>query len=334
MITTKRRWLLRLVVAAVVVLGLIGLVFLASPRPGVWLISWVFDQGARTASQALEKHLPEGVETVSDLSYSSRWPELRLDVHRPATQTGASWPAIVWVHGGAWVSGRKEDVANYLRIIAARGFVVVAMDYTLAPDARHPTQLWQVNEALAFAVREASNLKLDPHRVLLAGDSAGAQLAAQLAAATTSPAYAEQLDLRPALMPAQLRGALLFCGPYDLEMVRLEGPFGFFLRTVLWAFTGQRETQGNPAVLLASVLRHVTPAFPPAFISAGSDDPLLPHSMALAERLKSMQVPVQPLFFPTGHQPPLGHEYQFDLDQSAGREALEALVRFAQQRAR
>lgn len=331
--TARAPWLIGILLTLAVGAASLSFAFQQSPRPGVWLIAWLFDRGAANASKALEKHLPEGVTTLSDLPYSSRWLDLRLDVHRPDAAGATALPLVLWVHGGAWVSGRKEDVSHYLRILAARGFVTASMDYTLAPDATHPTQLQQVNAALAYLVRDAARLGLDPLRVVLAGDSAGAQLAAQLSAVITSPAYATQLGVRPAMPAPSLKGALLFCGAFDLGLVRLDGAFGGFLRTVLWAFTGQREMEDNPAVDLASVLRHVTPAFPPSFITAGNNDPLLPHSVAMADRLAALQVPVDRLFFEPTHEPALGHEYQFNLDGVDGRLALERMVAFLQARA-
>ena len=73
--------------------------------------------------------------------------------------------------------------------------------------------------------------------------------------------------------------------------------------------------------------RFVTAEFPPAFISAGNGDPLLPHSRALAEALGRRGVEVDALFFPEP-QARVPHEYQFNLDTDAGREALERAVKF------
>ncbi len=75
---------------------------------------------------------------------------------------------------------------------------------------------------------------------------------------------------------------------------------------------------------------HVTAAFPPAFISVGNADPLAPHSEELARALVAKGVSVETLFFHPDHQPPLGHEYQFDLDGEAGQRALERAVDFLQ----
>ena len=76
--------------------------------------------------------------------------------------------------------------------------------------------------------------------------------------------------------------------------------------------------------------RHVTPAFPPAFISAGNADPLEPHSHAMAAALQKQGVRVDALFFPKDHALPLPHEYQFNLDSEAGRQAMERSVAFLQ----
>lgn len=328
------RALLRLFVAAALVVGALWLTLQASPRPAIAAIEWLFDRGAAKAGAALAKHVPAGVETLAGQPYRLAPTRLAFDLHRPAGSGGQALPLVVWIHGGAFVSGRKEDVAAYARIVAARGFAVASLDYTLAPDATYPTQLRELNDALAHLQREAPRLGLDAQRVLLAGDSAGAQLAAQLAAVSTAPAYAQAVGIAPALPPAALRGVLLFCGVYDFGMLDYEGALGPFLRAVAWGFLGTRGFREAPAFAQASVLRHLTPAFPPAFVTAGNGDPLLPQSRALAARLAELGVAHETLFFDAALAPPLGHEYQFDLDRPQGREALERAVAFATARLR
>jgi acetyl esterase/lipase len=64
------------------------------------------------------------------------------------------------------------------------------------------------------------------------------------------------------------------------------------------------------------------------FITAGNGDPLEPHSRSLAEALTGQGVEADTLFFPADHEPPVGHEYQFDLDQVPGQQALERILAF------
>jgi acetyl esterase len=151
-------------------------------------------------------------------------------------------------------------------------------------------------------------------------------------AIATDPDYARALGIMPTVEPTDLRGLVLFCGGYDLATLSPSGPFGFFLRTVLWAYSGHRDFRQAPGFATFSVAQHVTANFPPVFISAGNADPLLRQSVDFAERLRALHVSVETLFFPKDHQPPLGHEYQFNLDNPAGREALEAVVRFLSER--
>jgi acetyl esterase/lipase len=84
----------------------------------------------------------------------------------------------------------------------------------------------------------------------------------------------------------------------------------------------------DPRFATASVINYVTADFPPAFISAGNRDPLLPQSRAFAEVLAGRGVLVERLFSPDHYKPELPHEYQFDLDTDAARLALERSIEF------
>jgi acetyl esterase/lipase len=81
-----------------------------------------------------------------------------------------------------------------------------------------------------------------------------------------------------------------------------------------WSYIGYKDFTHHPKADECSVVRHVTPAYPPSFVSAGNADPLIADSLAMAEALAANGVPVERLFYPRDHNPPLGHEYQFRLD--------------------
>jgi acetyl esterase/lipase len=287
-----------------------------SPWPAALAYRFFLNWGGERLNQALEKHVPAGVSAVLDREYQ---PGVFLDVYHPAQGSGAL-PTIVWFHGGAFFAGDKSHVANYLKILAARGYTTVAVGYSLGPASHYPTPLRQGNAALAYLVQHAERLRIDPRRLFLAGDSAGAQLAAQLANIVSSPAYAAEVGMAPSITRAQLRGVILHCGVYDLDL----GPPGHFMRTAAWAYSGRKDTK----LAEISVARYVTAEFPPAFISVGNGDPLEPHSRALADALTRAGVKTDTLFFPDGHEPELPHEYQFNLDTQAGRLALERTLRF------
>jgi acetyl esterase/lipase len=323
------RWRQRIVVTVVRVALTVSLWM--TPRPAALLIRRVFAATGAEVARALERHVPADVVGVLDESYGDGTHAL-LDVYRPAGVEGPL-PVAVWVHGGAWVGGSKEEISGYLKVLAAGGYAVVGLRYPLAPEHTYPEPVRHVMSALRHLQTASERLRLDPGRMVIAGDSAGAQITAQVAAIVTDPAYAEMVGVAPTITPTQLRGVILACGPYDLGALHGRTPTGRrLIDAVLWAYSGRRRFRDDPGFASASVAEHVGGAFPPALITVGNADPLRSQSDALAERLVARGCDVELLTFPAGHTPPLGHEYQFDLDSAAGRLALERFFGFLERR--
>ena len=147
---------------------------------------------------------------------------------------------------------------------------------------------------------------------------------------TTNPSYAELLGITPALQSSQLTGMLLSCGAYDIGIISADSNSegSKLLKTFLWSYSGKKDFMKDQELMQASVINYVTPDFPPSFITAGNDDPLLPQSKAFAEKLTSLGVPTTMLFYPQHYSPALPHEYQFNLDTAAGQKALSQMVTF------
>src|SRR3546814_1484098 len=125
--------------------------------------------------------------------------------------------------------------------------------------------------AVGHLIRHAGELRIDPDRMILAGDSAGAQIAAQVALITTDPAYAAWVGIAPTLSPDQLCALLLLSGAYDLDAVDYDGDQGWVLRTVLWASSGIKDFRDDEQFRLMSITPPVTSAFPRRFISSGNE---------------------------------------------------------------
>jgi acetyl esterase/lipase len=301
-----------------------------SPWPAALGIRLVFEADGRRMNAALGRYVPaDAVTGVLDEHYDPGDSDARLDVFYPqAARPGESLLTIVWIHGGAFVAGSKAEVRNYVKILAAHGFTTVAVDYSLAPGRTYPTPVRQVNAALAYLAGNAARLHVDANRFVLAGDSAGAQLAAQLANLTTSPDYARAVGIAPALERRQLAGALLYCGFYGSPGGGDSYGGSFYVRSVLWAYSGRRDSRHQPGFALVFVGEHLSAAFPPTFLTVGNADPLAAQSHALAHSLQALGVPVETLFFPADHTPPLPHEYQFNLAGEPGRRALERSLAF------
>lgn len=323
-------FLLRAGGVAILLFAMAYAAFQLSPWPGALVIRYAFDMGSARLSQALEKHVPPGVVVQHDLQYAPADPDALLDVYYPAKIEGSTQAlmTIVWVHGGGWVSGSKDMLAQYASILAAKGYTVVAVGYSIAPGKTYPVPVTQVNTALGYLTNNAAKLHIDPQRFVLAGDSAGSQIAAQVANIISAPDYAAMMGITPTIQRRQLRGMILYCGAYDLSLIKMDGAFRGFVKTVLWSYTGAQDYATNPRFAPASVAHYVTADFPPTFISAGNADPLLPQSIEFAGTLAAKGVSVDSLFFPADHKPALPHEYQFNLDNKAGEMALERSLQF------
>ncbi len=313
-----RKWLL----SALVPMAAGAIAFALTPWPSVLIIRAIFDKGAADAARKLEARVPDNVSTTSH-RYDQANADALLDIHRPPDPIDRS-VVVVWIHGGGFVSGRRGDISNYTKILADEGFIVVNVDYTIAPDATYPGPVRQVLKALSFLEREGPSLGLPSDRFVLAGDSAGAQIAAQTAAVIANRDYAGLVGVKPQMESRHIVGALLYCGVYDIaSMGRNGGVLGWFVGSAGWAYSGKRNWRDDIHFQTMSILPHLTKAFPRTFISAGNADPLGPQSLALAAELEKVGVPVETLFFNADYKPLLGHEYQFDLTTEAGRLALQ-----------
>lgn len=323
-----KKWLLGIIGSLVLLVAIVFIAFQVSPWPESLLIRYEFDKNGAKTSQALEKYLPANIAAIENEQYKPNDKDGYLDVFYP--RGAATLPTVVWVHGGGWVSGDKNNIDNYLQILASYGFTTVGVDYTIAPEAQYPTPLRQLSDALNYLQKNADKLHIDPNNIVLAGDSAGSQIVAQMATIITNPTYANEVGIQPSLPAERLKGMLLNCGAYDLALPDYNGEFGKFLNTVLWAYSGKKNFLADSALKQASVVNYVTDAFPPSFITAGNADPLETQSTELATKLASLNVATTTLFYEASHEPKLPHEYQFNLDTSDGKQALATMVKFLQ----
>ncbi len=319
----------RALITLIILGGLIFMAFKLSPYPSTWIIRYAFNKEAERVNTELEKFVPDNIVTISNVHYDENDNDAFLDAyfHKDSVKSKNKLPVIVWTHGGGLISGDKSQLRNYSKILASKGYVVISIDYTIAPQGKYPTPIRQLNKALAFISANPEKFNADTSFFILGGDSGGSMISAATANSITSPKYAEMTKVDPGLNPSQLKGLLLYCGIYEIDNLKTEGAFGSFLRTVMWGYFGKKDISDDDYAKTASVTNFLTSSFPPTFISAGNEDPLLPQSKLLAEKLSALNVPIDTLFFNENHLPALGHEYQFTLDKE-GKLALDRSLEF------
>ena len=123
---------------------------------------------------------PAPVAKIEDLSVPGPEGAIPLRIYRPLDQEAGA-PLILHLHGGGWTVGDPDAYAPVCRAYcAAAGAVVVDVHYRRAPEHRYPAALEDAEAALAWAAANAGALGADPRRLVVAGDSAGGNLAAAL----------------------------------------------------------------------------------------------------------------------------------------------------------
>lgn len=240
-----------------------------------------------------------GVHTRRNLTYARvAGKALRLDVTVPSAPVpggGARRPALVQVHGGAWMVGdKREQGLPLLRHMAAQGWVGFNVNYRLSPGATFPDHVVDVKRALAWIREHAADFGIDPGFICLTGGSAGGHLTA-LAALT-----AEDRSLQPGFEEADtsVAAAVPFYGIYDFTPHGAFGADPDIFRRFLEPYIMKSFVADEPErYFAASPLHRVHAGAPPFLVVHGDKDTLAPVADArqFAERLRA--VSEQPVLY-------------------------------------
>lgn len=187
--------------------------------------------------------------------------------------------AILYFHGGGFVLGSLDTHHRLMRLLAIESrATLIGVDYRLAPEHPFPAALDDCVQATRWLQSEASALDLDAERIVLAGDSAGANLA-----------LSTLLRLRDAREPLPA-GAALFYGCYwarlGTDSHRTYGGGGYRLSTeeMGWFWQNYLGERGRGDVYAEPMDAHFA-GLPPLFLNYGEVDPLADDTRELVARL-------------------------------------------------
>lgn len=200
-------------------------------------------------------------------------------------------PALLFIHGGGWVTGDIDTHDTLCRRLAHEAHIrVVSISYRLAPEHRFPTAADDAVAAFRALVLRAPELGIDPHRIAVGGDSAGGNLSAVVGLETRKD------DVRPALQ-------LLLYPALDATCSlpsHTTNSDNYYLteRSIAWYmdhyFRSDTSVKKNPR--LSPLWETDVAGAPPALIVAAEFDPLRDEALAYAERLRAVNIPVDVQF--------------------------------------
>lgn len=238
-----------------------------------------------------------------DLLLPIRGRRMQVRFHRPTDDPNL--PVLIYFHGGGWVWGSIDTHDRLMRsYAAASGCAVLGPDYSLSPEAVFPTALEECAAVLRHVAAHGTELGLDSSRIILGGDSAGANLASAVALLN-----AEQAG------PVALRGLLLNYGVFDHVLdtpTYQEFAEGYGLTQAKMRFYWDAYCPDAVARLspLASPIRGELSSLPPTLMHIAELDVLVSENLAFAEKLRNAGVSLEMQTFPGtvhGFARALGH---------------------------
>lgn len=218
--------------------------------------------------------------------------QLLLDILRPDSDPGDIRPLVIWVHGGGWEAGSRDDPPGWE--LLDRGFATASISYRFSDEAPFPAQIHDVKAAIRFLRADAGRFGIDPGRIGIWGHSAGGHLAS-LAGMTGDLAELEGEGGSPGVSSV-VQVVVPLAGPADFSGTRTDDPafFGDDLPAQRMLGKQRGEQSHEPTVTdeaflsraaLASPALHAHSDAPPYLIVHGTADPVVTpgESRRLAE---------------------------------------------------
>jgi len=253
-----------------------------------YLVAAMFCLAAAALPLAAQEpvHFPpdQAFTVASDVTYTQgALGALKADVYIPLGK--GPFPGVVFIHGGGWKNGDRNQMIKLIKALAEDGYVCFTIEYDVDP-VHFPASFHESLEAVRYFRAHAAEYRLDPHRVAVAGSSAGGELAA-LVALNPSGSVPGKAAAAPAMEPVQ--AALIFNGALDLTGQ------GNSSSTSIEDYLGGKCAEIAETCRAASPLYQVHAGAPPFYVGHGNLDQAVPFSQAEAftAALKKAGVPVE-----------------------------------------
>jgi acetyl esterase/lipase len=269
-------------------------------------------------------HLPDIVADEIHVESVFGAPPIRVLTYR-LVSSDKPLPTIVHIHGGGFVMGAPEMKDAENRLLASElKCAIYSIDYRLAPEAPHPAPLEDIYSVFAWLYRNAGQLRLDPTRIGIKGESGGGGFAAGAALYARDqrgPKFAFQHLIYP--MIDDRTAVRKDLHPHVGEFVWTQANNYFGWRSLLGTEPGSAGVSPYAAASRAADVS----GLPPTYISVGGLDLFLEENMTYADRLSRAGVPVEFHMYPRAYHG-FYRATNARVTKQAERDSCEALRRF------
>ncbi|MFI5161843.1 MAG: alpha/beta hydrolase fold domain-containing protein [Sphingobacteriales bacterium] len=256
-----------------------------------FLLTCSFKTKAQTPDRILEI-FPQFTGIYDNVPYANDTLKKHLlDIYLPPTGK-SSYPVVIWVHGGAWMSNDKYADMSYmkqtLKGFIDSGYAVASIDYRWSTTAIFPAQIQDCNQAVEFLYQNAAKYHLDRDKFALIGFSAGGHLASLMGLSNNSNIKDFYADGKKPHFKIKL--VLDFYGPSDL--LKLKGNDSNDPKNPITLLLGGRAVDKPELATKASPITYADKNDPPFLIVQGEKDESVnpDQSATLAARLSQLDV--------------------------------------------
>lgn len=217
------------------------------------------------------------IEQIHDVDYVGKGnPRQTFDLLLPKDHATKKRPLVVFIHGGAWNSGRKEDGLPVIRAISGTGdYVTATLNYRLSPEAAWPAKIFDCKAAIRYLRGKADEYGIDPANIGIIGMSAGGHLVSMLGTSTGIPSLEGDLGPFPKISSG-VQCVVNFFGPTDFLTMSGDA----IKPNPVTALLGGESPDLREKAKLASPVNWVSKNSAPFLTAHGTKDPLVPFSQA------------------------------------------------------
>ncbi|MGC9326833.1 MAG: alpha/beta hydrolase fold domain-containing protein [Candidatus Hinthialibacter sp.] len=228
--------------------------------------------------------IPDTVVEEVNIEYGKAGDKsLQLDLYRPKEFEKPA-PGLIFIHGGAWKSGKRQDMKFYAVHFAQKGYVCATVSYRLMKEALFPAAVQDVKCAVRWMRANAGKYYIDPERIAVSGNSAGGHLAMMIGYSSDVPELEGEGGY--AGVSSRVQAVINFYGPVDLTTDFAKKQDGVV------NFLGATYEENPQQFVFASPLSHLTKDDPPTLIFHGTIDSTVPigQADALEQKLQSLGI--------------------------------------------
>ncbi|MGH4121583.1 MAG: alpha/beta hydrolase [Clostridium sp.] len=291
-----------------------------------YLIKWQYNLMNFIGEKFIfNQHAPDISNLLKNIQYGKETHKERLlDIAIPYGK--GSFPILIYIHGGGWISGSKDGYSRICKSFAHEGYLTFNINYRLTPKYSYPIQIQDISDAIDWICNNAEKYGGDINKIFLAGDSSGAHLVSHYVTIVNNDELKKYCKIKNLISLDYVRGILLFYGVYNIK--KLDAINSFIVRIQNQSFLGKNTNQYQERCEYVSPIFYINKQFPPTFLCAGEVDLMHSQSIEFMKKLKKNNVPYDMISLGKEEYPEARHAFLNFYNRKCSKAAMNEALKF------